>query len=80
MNQITLTDTGLTVPLNAGETYFNYCWLRDACPSCIDPQTRERIFDVASLRDLPRARAGRIDDDALVIEWQTETQVSRIPL
>lgn len=80
MTQITLTDTGLTVPLTTGETYFNYCWLRDACPSCIDPQTRERIFDVASLRDLPRASAASIEDDALVIDWQTETQVSRIPL
>lgn len=80
MTQITLTDTGLRLPLAAGQTYFNYCWLRDACPSCIDPQTRERVFDVGSLPDLPRAKAARIDGDALVIDWQAETQVSRIPL
>lgn len=80
MTQITLTDTGLTVPLAAGETYFNYCWLRDACPSCIDPQTRERIFDVASLPALPRAGSARIEGDELVVDWQTEPQVSRIPL
>ncbi len=80
MSKITLTDTGLFVPLAAGETYFNYCWLRDACPSCIDPQTRERIFDVASLPVLPRAGAAHIEDDALVVDWQTESQVSRIPL
>ena len=80
MTQIPLTDTGLFVPLAAGETYFNYCWLRDACPSCIDPQTRERVFDVASLPVLPRAGAARIEEDTLVVEWQAETQVSRIPL
>ena len=80
MTQITLSPTGLTVPLSSGDVYFNYCWLRDACTSCIDSQTRERIFDVASLPDLPRASAARLEDDALVIEWQTESQVSHIPL
>ena len=80
MTKIILTDTGLTLPISSGEAYFNYCWLRDACPSCIDPQTRERIFDVASLADLPRATSAHIEGDALVIEWQAETQVSRIPL
>lgn len=80
MTQITLSPTGLTVPLSSGAVYFNYCWLRDACPSCIDSQTRERIFDVASLPDLPRARAARVEGDALVIEWQAESQISRIPL
>ena len=80
MTQITLSPTGLTVPLSSGEVYFNYCWLRDACPSCIDSQTRERIFDVASLPDQPRASAARLEGDALVIEWQTESQISHIPL
>src|SRR6056297_3457362 len=80
MTQITLSPTGLTVPLSSGEVYFNYCWLRDACPSCIDSQTRERIFDVASLPDLPQARAARLEGDALVIEWQAESQISQIPL
>ena len=80
MTNIILTDTGLTLPISSGEAYFNYCWLRDACPSCIDPQTRERIFDVASLAELPRATSAHIEGDALVIDWQAETQVSRIPL
>ena len=80
MTQITLSPTGLTVPLSSGEVYFNYCWLRDACPSCIDSQTRERIFDVASLPDQPRASAARLEGDALVIEWQRESQISHIPL
>jgi len=80
MTQITLSPTGLTVPLSSGDVYFNYCWLRDACTSCIDSQTRERIFDVASLPDLPRASAARLEGDALVIEWQRESQISHIPL
>lgn len=80
MTQITLAETGLTVRLSSGAAYFNYCWLRDACPSCIDDQTRERIFDVASLPELPRARSARVEEGALVIDWQAETQVSRIPL
>ncbi|MEM1427875.1 MAG: TauD/TfdA family dioxygenase [Pseudomonadota bacterium] len=80
MTTITLTDTGLTVPLSSGAAYFNYCWLRDACLSCIDNQTRERIFDVASLPDLPRAQSARIEGGALLIDWQAEPQVSQIPL
>lgn len=80
MTQITLSQTGLTVPLSSGEVYFNYCWLRDACPSCIDSQTRERIFDVASLAHPPRARTAQVDGDALEIEWQDERKTSRIPL
>ncbi|MDQ2094469.1 TauD/TfdA family dioxygenase [Rhodalgimonas zhirmunskyi] len=80
MTQITLTETGMTVPLSSGPAYFNHCWLREACPSCIDSQTRERIFDVASLPDLPRARTARIEGDTLVIDWQGEPQVSHIPL
>lgn len=80
MTQVSLTDTGLKVPLSNGPAYFNYCWLREACPSCIDGQTRERIFDVASLPDLPRAKSARVEGAALVIEWQAETQISEIPL
>ena len=80
MTQIALSTSGLTVPLSSGEVYFNYCWLRDACPSCIDSQTRERIFDVASLPDLPRPLSARLENDALVINWKTENQVSYIPL
>ncbi len=78
--QIPLTDTGLTVPLPAGPAYFNFCWLREACPSCIDPQTRERTFDVAALPELPRASGAHIEGEDLVIAWQAESHVSRIPL
>ncbi|MFD0981022.1 TauD/TfdA family dioxygenase [Tropicimonas aquimaris] len=77
---IELTETGMIVPLATGPAYFNFCWLRDACPSCIDPQTRERIFDVSALHDLPRAAAARIDAGELVVDWLGEDHVSRIPL
>jgi len=81
MTEVSLSKSGLTVPLSSGNTYFNYYWLRDACPSCIDGQTRERTFDVASLPELPCARAAHLEEDALVIEWQAEeSKVSHIPL
>ncbi|TDL90827.1 TauD/TfdA family dioxygenase [Meridianimarinicoccus aquatilis] len=77
---ITLSETGMVVPLSSGQSYFNYCWLRDACPSSIDPQTHERVFDVTSLPDLPRARAARIEGDALLVDWADEDLISHIPL
>ena len=80
MTDVSMTENGLTVPLNGIATYFNFCWLRDACPSCIDPQTRERVFDVASLPDLPRAAAAWIDNDTLFIDWQDEALISEIAL
>lgn len=75
-----LSDKGLFVPLRDGETYFNYHWLRDACPSTIDPQTRERVFDISSLETGPQARAAQIDGDMLVIDWATEAHQTRLPL
>lgn len=80
VSSIELTATGLVVPLASGPAYFNNCWLREACPSCIDAQTQERIFDVSALPDIPRAVAARIEGEELVIDWQAEEHVSRIPL
>ena len=78
--EVQLRDNGLIAPLTRGETYFNYHWLRDACPTTIDPQTRERVFDVTSLKASPSARSARIADDALEIEWANEDHVTRIPM
>ncbi|MFX0545115.1 TauD/TfdA family dioxygenase [Roseovarius sp. S1116L3] len=75
-----LRDKGMTVGLPGGDTYFNYYWLRDACVSCIDPQTRERIFDASELAAPPRASSAMIEEDMLVIGWQDEAQASRVPL
>lgn len=80
LNDTALLDSGMTVPLSSGETYFNYCWLREACLTCIDPQTRERIFDLASLPELPRATAARLQGETLVIEWRDEAQPSHVPI
>jgi len=80
MTQVTLTDTGLSLMLPSGKAYFNYYWLRDACPTAIDPQTRERIFDISELEPGPVATAARIDGEDLLIEWQAEDHVTRLPL
>lgn len=77
---VNLSDKGLFVPLRDGETYFNYHWLRDACPSTIDPQTRERVFDISSLDTGPVARAAHVEGDSLVIDWATEAHETRLPL
>jgi gamma-butyrobetaine dioxygenase len=77
---VRVSDKGLFAPLAEGETYFNYHWLRDACPSAIDPQTRERIFDISSLDSGPQARTAHVEDGALVIDWANEVHQTRLPL
>lgn len=77
---VVLHERGLEVPLPDGPTYFNHYWLRDADPSTIDPATRERIFDITEVPGGPRARAARIEGDALVIDWLSEDHVSRVPM
>ena len=77
--QFELKDNGVIVPLSNGPHYFNYYWLRDAGGSNIDPQTRERIFDVSQLSTAPKATALSVKDDMLVIDWEAEdapTEVS----
>lgn len=77
---VRLSDKGLFVPLARGETYFNYYWLRDACPTTIDPQTRERVFDISSLEAGPKPRAARVESGMLVIDWANEAHQTRLPL
>jgi len=82
MNDVTFDfqDKGMFVGLPGGPAYFNYYWLRDACVSCIDPQTRERVFDASELAAPPRATSAHVDGDMLVIGWQDEAQASHVPL
>lgn len=82
MNDVTfdLRDNGMVVGLPGGDAYFNYYWLRDACLSCIDPQTRERVFDASELPNAPRAFSAMIEDDTLVIGWADTAQASRVPM
>ncbi|WP_254871598.1 TauD/TfdA family dioxygenase [Pseudooceanicola sp. HF7] len=78
---VTLHDTGLELPLADGlEHYFNYYWLRDNCPSSFSPVTRERSFDIFHLDQPPRAETAVVEGDALVIHWQGEDHVTRMPL
>ncbi|WP_417807065.1 TauD/TfdA family dioxygenase [Thioclava sp.] len=77
---LNLREHGMMIGLPDGEAYFNYYWLRDACISCIDPQTRERVFDASELAKPPRASSAMIDGDMLVIAWHDEAQASRVPM
>ena len=71
---------GVVVPMPGGsETYFNFHWLRDNCPSSFDPVTRERVFDLFAGRDRPRARSAALRDGGLVIEWEGEDHTSHYP-
>ncbi|MBU2957826.1 TauD/TfdA family dioxygenase [Paracoccus sp. 1_MG-2023] len=75
-----LHDKGMVVGLPEGQRYFNYYWLRDACQSCIDPQTRERVFDASELAQPPRATSAMVEGEVVVIGWADEAQASRVPL
>lgn len=77
---VTLSQTGLTVPLPQGPRYFNYYWLRDNCPTSFNAETRERSFDIFHLDEAPRAAAARLEGDTLVIDWAAEDHVTRMPL
>lgn len=77
---IILQDKGLRLMLGGTEHYFNYYWLRDACETCIDPQTRERVFDSSVLPEAPRARAAWVEDEALRVDWLGEDLVSSVPM
>lgn len=77
---ISLTDRGLNIHLDGAPRYFNAYWLRDACTSCIDPQTRERIFDSSVLAEAPKAAKAWVEGDHLNIEWAAEDHISTVPL
>jgi gamma-butyrobetaine dioxygenase len=76
-----LGEKGLDITLPDGKThYFNYYWLRDNCPSSFSPVTRERSFDIFHLDVPPRAKTAEVEGDMLVIRWQDEDHITRLPL
>ncbi|MBU2961273.1 TauD/TfdA family dioxygenase [Citreicella sp. C3M06] len=78
---ITLGEKGLDITLPDGKAhYFNYYWLRDNCPSSFSPVTRERSFDIFHLETAPRAASAVVEGEALVIAWDGEDHVTRMPL
>ncbi|MVA98071.1 gamma-butyrobetaine,2-oxoglutarate dioxygenase [Nitratireductor sp. CAU 1489] len=78
---VSLSEKGLHVILADGQqAYFNYYWLRDNCPTSFDPATRERVFDIFHLDQPPRAETAAFDGDALMVRWQGEDHVTRMPV
>ena len=78
--QFEMQDNGVVVPLSNGPKYFNYYWLRDASTASIDPQTRERIFDVSHLPTAPKPKDMAFQGDMLVIDWEAEETTSEVSL
>lgn len=78
--QFDLQESGAVIQLSNGPQYFNYYWLRDASNSNIDPQTRERIFDVSQLPQAPKAKSLFLREGAVIIDWEAEDTPSEIPL
>ena len=78
---VTCKDKGLYVTLpNGNQTYFNFYWLRDNCPSSFDSITRERSFDIFHLPQAPSAEVAIIKGNNLVIHWAGEDHVSHLSL
>ncbi|MCF2906487.1 TauD/TfdA family dioxygenase [Octadecabacter sp. CECT 8868] len=75
-----LQECGAVIQLSNGPKYFNYYWLRDASNSNIDPQTRERIFDVSQLSQAPKAKSLALREGAVIIDWEAEDTTSEISL
>lgn len=51
---------------------FHALWLRDNCPcsECVDPVTREQIFDISTLPDDIAIAASEVDDDGVLsVAW-----------
>ncbi|MEF3047022.1 TauD/TfdA family dioxygenase [Pseudotabrizicola sp. L79] len=77
---VTLGAKGLTLSLAGGDAYFNYYWLRDNDPTSFNSKTRERTFDIFHLERPPCAKQAFVEGEALVISWQAEDHVTRMPL
>ena len=60
--------------------YFNYLWLRDNCPTSWSPQTRDRVFDIASQPLDLRPASATILGSTLQLEWSGDGHVSRYDL
>lgn len=75
-----LGERGLQVPLANSKAYFNYYWLRDACPSAIDPDTRERVLDISALASDPQPKSAVVSDNTLTIDWQENDHRTCLPL
>jgi gamma-butyrobetaine dioxygenase len=78
LNDIDLGESGLRLRLKDGShAYFNYCWLRDNCPSSFDAQTRERVFDIFQHEEAPVPAQAGIAGEVLEITWRGGGHITR---
>lgn len=74
---VMLDGNGMRFPLPSGKTgYFNYYWLRDNDPGSFDPATRERVFDIFSLKEAPRPASAKLTAEDLKIRWNDGREAS----
>jgi len=59
---------------------FPSLWLRDNCPANRDPQNGQRLIDVTDLPHDPRIHAATVHDDAILVEWEDESDPATFDL
>lgn len=74
---LSIGKSGLTLTMKEGEAYFNNFWLRDNCPSAADPETGEKIFDIADSETEHLVKEAVIDGDQLIVTWARDNHISR---
>jgi gamma-butyrobetaine dioxygenase len=75
LKQFSWTPDALRIEWQDGErTEFASLWLRDNCAADRDPQSGQRLVDIADLPPDPRLRAVATASDALVVEWEGESR------
>ncbi len=81
MSQFTWDAQGVRIEWSGGRaTEFASLWLRDNCPSDRDPGNGQRLVDIADVPAAPRLRAVRVDEGALVVNWEGEPREDRFAL
>jgi alpha-ketoglutarate-dependent taurine dioxygenase len=81
IRQYSWTPEGLRVDWQDGESSeFPSLWLRDNCAADRDPDSGQRLVDIADLPADPRLRSVELADGALVVAWEGETRTAAFPL
>ncbi len=59
------------------QSKFHFLWLRDNCPCCVHPETREPLFNVASIDEDQLINSTSITQEGfLEVVWSKESHVS----
>jgi len=73
INRVIAKPEALTVEWADGAVgEFASLWLRDNVPEDRDPNSGQRLVDVADLPERPRIRAAAVHGDSVCIEWESE--------